>query len=311
MSRIDKLIAQLCPDGVEFKRLGELGRRNTGVNITAAEMKRIAVRDGGVRVFAGGNTVANIASDNIPESCIIREPSIIVKSRGYIGFEFYEKPFSHKNELWSYSINSPGVSQKFVYYYLLTQVNKLQKLARATSVKIPQLSVGDTDNLKIPVPPLEAQREIVKVLDTFTKLEARRRQYTYYRDALLMFSECTDSRKPQAIIPETRWMTLGEIVTISRGASPRPIHAFLDRSGGGVPWIKIGDVAAGNKYITDAAEYITAAGAEKSRKIFPGDFLLSNSMSFGRPYISRIEGCVHDGWLIISAWSQESSATVL
>jgi len=96
---------------------------------------------------------------------------------------------------------------------------------------------------------------------------------------------------------------LGEIVTISRGASPRPIHAFLDRSGGGVPWIKIGDVAAGSKYITGAAEYITEAGAEKSRKISPGDFLLSNSMSFGRPYISRIEGCVHDGWLIISDFS--------
>jgi len=93
---------------------------------------------------------------------------------------------------------------------------------------------------------------------------------------------------------------LGEIATISRGASPRPIRAFLDRSKRGVPWIKIGDIAAGSKYITETAEHITETGSKKSKKIYPGDFLLSNSMSFGRPYISGIEGCVHDGWLIIS-----------
>lgn len=68
----------------------------------------------------------------------------------------------------------------------------------------------------------------------------------------------------------------------------------------GVPWIKIGDVPANGKYITAAKEKVTPEGASKSRRIKPGDFVLSNSMSFGRPYITQIEGCIHDGWLAIS-----------
>jgi len=93
---------------------------------------------------------------------------------------------------------------------------------------------------------------------------------------------------------------MGELATIVRGASPRPIQAFLTDSADGIPWIKIGDTASGGKYITATAERVTLAGAEKSRRVRPGDFVLSNSMSFGRPYIAKIEGCIHDGWLAIS-----------
>ncbi len=96
---------------------------------------------------------------------------------------------------------------------------------------------------------------------------------------------------------------MGEIANIVRGASPRPIQSFLAKAEDGIPWIKIGDVPTGGKYITSTAERVTSAGAEKSRRVHPGDFVLSNSMSFGRPYISKIEGCIHDGWLAISDFS--------
>ena len=93
---------------------------------------------------------------------------------------------------------------------------------------------------------------------------------------------------------------LGEVATIVRGASPRPIKNFITTDADGVNWIKIGDVKPGEKYITSSAEKITLEGAKKSRKVKPGDFILSNSMSFGRPYILKIDGCIHDGWLAIS-----------
>ena len=93
---------------------------------------------------------------------------------------------------------------------------------------------------------------------------------------------------------------LGEIATVLRGASPRPIKKYITNSTDGVNWIKIGDVSAGSKYITQTKEKVTKDGAEKSRRVHKGDFILSNSMSFGRPYILTIEGCVHDGWLVIS-----------
>jgi type I restriction enzyme S subunit len=93
---------------------------------------------------------------------------------------------------------------------------------------------------------------------------------------------------------------LGAIAGIERGGSPRPIEAFLTESPDGLNWIKIGDTEKGGKYITATKEKIRPEGLSKTRKVYPGDFLLTNSMSFGRPYITQIEGCIHDGWLRIS-----------
>jgi len=92
---------------------------------------------------------------------------------------------------------------------------------------------------------------------------------------------------------------LGDFITINRGGSPRPIEAFITNDPDGVNWIKIGDVSEDSLYITQTAEKITAEGSRKSRKVFAGDLILSNSMSFGRPYIMQIEGCIHDGWLLL------------
>ena len=104
---------------------------------------------------------------------------------------------------------------------------------------------------------------------------------------------------------------LGEVCTVVRGASPRPIKNFITEEKDGVNWIKIGDVAVGSKYITSCAERITKEGAKKSRFVKKGDFILSNSMSFGRPYILEINGCIHDGWLAISDFEDKMLADYL
>jgi type I restriction enzyme S subunit len=101
-------------------------------------------------------------------------------------------------------------------------------------------------------------------------------------------------------IPDTwSWIRLGWAMEIERGGSPRPIKTFLTDSDYGINWIKIGDVEKDGKYIIQTKEKIKPEGEKKSRKVYPGDFLLTNSMSFGRPYISKIEGCIHDGWLLL------------
>ena len=152
MNQIEKLIEELCPDGVEYKPLGSLGVRNKGIPITAKKMRDIADNTGDIKIFAGGKTSVQAQSTSIESKGIIYKPSIIVKSRGYIGFEYYDQPFTHKSELWSYSINENGnINQKFVFYYLTTKSPQLQEYARATSVKIPQLSVKDTDTLGLRV----------------------------------------------------------------------------------------------------------------------------------------------------------------
>lgn len=105
----------------------------------------------------------------------------------------------------------------------------------------------------------------------------------------------------QELCPEgVKFVKLGNVMDISRGASPRPIQKYLTDDPSGVNWIKIGDVENNAKYITETKEKITAEGALKSRLLHKGDFVLSNSMSFGRPYILAIEGCIHDGWISMS-----------
>ena len=94
------------------------------------------------------------------------------------------------------------------------------------------------------------------------------------------------------------YVALGDICTVERGGSPRPIDDFITTESDGINWIKIGDTDE-SMYITKTAQKIKPEGMKKSRYVKPGDFLLSNSMSFGRPYILKIDGCIHDGWLVL------------
>lgn len=192
---IQRLIQEYCPNGVEYKALGEVCKRQKGIAITAGEMKKLDKPNGVIRIFAAGNTVANVNYGDIQESGIIKKPSIIVKSRGNIGFEYYEKPFSHKNEMWSYSSNINIINLKFVYYYLQNHIDEFQK--KAKTGKLPQIATGDTDKFRIPVPHIEVQREIVRILDNFTEyteelkntlleeLILRKKQYEYYQEKLI------------------------------------------------------------------------------------------------------------------------------
>ena len=102
-------------------------------------------------------------------------------------------------------------------------------------------------------------------------------------------------------IPESwEWVRLGNICDVARGSSPRPIKQYLTEELNGINWIKIGDSDKGGKYINNTKEKIIPEGVSKSRFVHAGDFLLTNSMSFGRPYILNIDGCIHDGWLVLS-----------
>ncbi len=95
-----------------------------------------------------------------------------------------------------------------------------------------------------------------------------------------------------------KYKKIGEVCIVERGASPRPIDKYITDNESGINWIKIGDTSD-SMYITETAQKIIVEGMKKSRYVKPGDFLLSNSMSFGRPYILKIDGCIHDGWLVL------------
>lgn len=98
---------------------------------------------------------------------------------------------------------------------------------------------------------------------------------------------------------ELDYLTFKDVFTLYRGSSPRPIINYLTTSDDGVNWIKIGDMPSNGNKVTSCSERITKEGAKKSRKVNKGDIILSNSMSFGKPYILEIDGYIHDGWFVI------------
>ena len=242
MKNLETLIQELCPDGVEFVKIGDFCIRNKGISITAAKMKEINKAGAPVRIFAAGNTKADVEYEDIDSKSVVFSPSVIVKSRGNIGFEYYDKPFSHKTEMWSYtSKDCDKLDIKFLFYYLSSLTEKFQAKARANAVKLPQLSIGDTDKFEIPLPPIEVQTEIVRILDKFTSLESeleveldcRKRQYEYYRDKLLSFDNVGEQ--------EVEWKKMSEVCkNICSGGTP--LTSKPEYYDGNIPWLRTQEV---------------------------------------------------------------------
>ena len=204
---------------------------------------------------------------------------------------------------------------KFLVHYLKSDLvqNEVKKSLKGSTLA--GIRKDKLENLEIPIVSLKTQEKIVKILDKFTnyvtelqaelqaELQFRTKQYEYYRDMLLSEDYLNKiSEEMFALDNKLSWITLGEVAKINRGASPRPISTYLTKNEDGVPWIKIGDVGKSSKYILNTEQRITIKGAEKSRILKKGDFIMSNSMSYGRPYILGIDGAIHDGWAAISEY---------
>ena len=280
MSKLQELIQKLCPDGVEYKKLGELGKRLKGLPITATQMKSMASSGGEIRIFAGGKTKVDTHLAKIPKANIITDPAVLVQSRGVIDFIYYDKPFTFKNEMWAYTMGN-NVSVKFLYYYLKSNVETFRRKATAMGT-FPQISIPDTENFLIPIPPLEVQEEIVRILDNFTnlaaelqaELQARQEQYEYYRNKLLTFNELN------GVGQSVTWMKMSEIGEI---CMCKRITKDQTNNIDGVPFYKIGTFGK----VADA--YISRDLYEdyKSRFSFPrkGEILISASGTIGRTVV--------------------------
>lgn len=183
MSKLDELIEELCPNGVEYKKIKDVYTRLKGTTITAQKMKQINNPNGNIAIFAGGKTIINAYEEDIPNANITKVPAVLVQSRGVIDVIFYDKPFTFKNEMWAYTAKNK-VSVKYLYYILKNNIQYFRNVASVMG-SLPQISLKDTEEFKIPVPPLPVQQEIVRILDNFTELttelttelEARQKQY--------------------------------------------------------------------------------------------------------------------------------------
>ena len=183
--------------------------------------------------------------------------------------------------------------------YLLHLVRSLHLGKRFSGSTIPHIYFKDYGKLEVPLPSIETQKQIVSQFSAIEQQIARTATQREKLDQLVksrfveMFGDPFDNEKGWPEHP------LGEMLDIARGGSPRPIKDYITDDQDGINWIKIGDAVDGSRYIEKTAEKIKPSGAKKSRMVKSGNFLLSNSMSFGRPYILKTDGCIHDGWLVL------------
>lgn len=244
--------------------------------------------DTGVKITEAG--LKNSSAKLIPENCVII--AMYGATVGKIGIN--KIPMATNQACANIFLDEAVANYRYVFHFLHSQYEYIKSLGSGSQTNI---NAGIVKKLQIPIPPLKIQAEIVRILDAFTELTAeltaelisRKQQYAYYRDELFNFND-----------DKVEWKTLGVVSKIQRGASPRPIAKYVTDDKNGVPWIKIGDTRLGSKYVDNTAQRITLEGAEKSRVLKKGSFIMSNSMSYGRPYILRIEGAIHDGWASIS-----------
>lgn len=180
------------------------------------------------------------------------------------------------------------------FYYLLSAKDWTKGTNRA--VMGATLNKATLGAVSVTVPPLNEQRKIVMILDKVSDLLAKHHQQLDKLDELVksrfieMFGDINVNDKGWTIQP------LGELCTIVRGGSPRPIEKFL---GGDVPWIKIGDATDGESiYLHSTKEHIIREGVSKSRMVKAGSLIFANcGVSLGFARIITFDGCIHDGWL--------------
>ena len=231
------------------------------------------------------------------------------------------------------------ISNKYLLYYLQSPLCYDSVRGSMKGVGITRITLKQIEKWELPLPPLSEQERIVcqienwlSLIDTIEKgkenisialKQAKSKILDLAIHGKLVPQDPNDEPasellkrinpkaeitcdNPQYVklpfkIPNSwEWCRLGTVNEIARGGSPRPIKDYLTNDVSGINWIKIGDTTKDGKYIDSVKEKIRPEGAKKSRFVHKGDFLLTNSMSFGRPYILNVDGCIHDGWLVIS-----------
>jgi len=265
---------------IEWLPLGDVLVRTQGTHITAGRMKELNKAGAPLKIFAGGRTVAHVNFEDIPAKDVKRKASIIVKSRGIIEFDYYDKPFSHKNEMWSYHSEKPETHIKYIYHFLKLNEPYFQKLG--SKMQMPQIATPDTDKFLIPIPcpenpqkSLKIQGEIVRILDKLTaathelqkelarELELRKKQYAFYRDKLLSF--------PQ---DDVEWKTLGEIAQYSQ---TRIDHENLNEE----TYVGVDNLLQ-DRAGKSASRHVPTSG--RLTEYCEGDILIGNI----RPYLKKI-----------------------
>ncbi len=304
-------------------------QRKLGDIMDVTSVKRIHQSDWqteGIRFLRARDIVSAIKNED-PEDCLyiskekyeeyskisgkVEIGDLLVTGVGTIGVPYLiinSEPIYFKDGNIIWFKNKKNINGKFLYFSFTN--NKIQNFIKesAGTGTVGTYTIESGKKTPIFLPHNDEQNKIANFfsnLDNLITLHQRKLdKLSNVKKALLekMFP------KNDSDVPEIRFKGFTEAweqrkfkstIQIERGGSPRPIEDYITNSENALNWIKIGDAPSMGKYITKTAEKIKPEGLSKTREVHPGDLILSNSMSFGRPYIMAINGCIHDGWLLL------------
>ena len=293
MSKLQELIWELCPDGVEYKTIQETVGVNRGKRLT----KRQLSDDGKYDVYHGSkdSILGKYTDYNAPGNTVI-----IINTGGIGGVKFLDKPFwCSDGSFWLGQ--SHYVNPKYLYYYLAGYEDFFYSQRRVGGV--PTIDRSVVEKFEIPIPPLEVQEEIVRILDHFTnlaaelqaELQARKEQYEYYRNKLLTFDKIGGGTQ------SVTWMKMSEIGTFIRGKR----FVRTDIVSDGVPCIHYGDMYTYyGLYATQSKGRLRSELASKMRYAQKNDVVIvaagenKEDIGIGLAWIGDEPAAVHDACFI-------------
>lgn len=245
MSRLQQLIQELCPDGVKYVKLEDVCVFERGTSITKKD-----IIEGDIPVVAGGQEPAYYCN----QANRTGETVVISSSGAYAGYVSYWNQPIFVSDAFTVKPND-FLLTKYLYYFLVSKQARIYSLQKGGGV--PHVYSSDVALLKIPIPPISVQQEIVRILDTFTglnkelnaELTARKKQYEHYRGLLFTFNY------------DVEWKTLGEI-SKSLCSGGTPLRTRSEYYDGDIPWLRTQEVQFNE--ITKTENYITDLGLKNS-----------------------------------------------
>ncbi|HGF5073418.1 restriction endonuclease subunit S [Vibrio parahaemolyticus] len=208
------------------------------------------------------------------------------------------------------------------FIYSLINGSQFRSVVESTATGSTRKRIGLAELKKLPIflPVKQEQQKIADCLssmdDLITKSIKKLESLKSHKKGLMQKLFPAEGKSvPELRFPEFtgKWneKELGQLSTILRGGSPRPIENFLTKDKKALNWLKIGDVDKDAKYISMTQERVKVEALSKTRVVNSGDLIMSNSMSFGRPYIMKIQSCIHDGWIAVTDVSQSIDVNYL
>ena len=288
MSRLEQMIKELCPEGVEYVKIGDIATVNRGVRVTKNQLSGT----GTIPVYQNSMTPLGYYDKS---NCSANTAFVIgAGAAGEIGYcptEFWAADDCY------YFICNDNLNSKFLYYCLMKNEDKISSKVRKAS--IPRISRSVIENIVIPLPPLEIQAEIVRILDEYStqvdelnnllksELEARKKQYEYYRDKLLDFGTAENERGG------VTWKTLGEISKYRRGSFPQPYGRKEWYDGeGSMPFVQVADILDNMSLSADTNRKISVKAQPKSVFAPKGSIIISLQGSIGRIAITQYDAYI-------------------